>query len=57
LADAPFLVGGRFTVADIVVGFTTNWAQGVGWTEGLAHLLAYNDRLRAMANCPWAKAD
>jgi glutathione S-transferase len=55
LAETPFLVGGRFTVADIIVGFATNWAQSLGWMDGQGHGLAYNDRLRAMPNCPWAK--
>jgi glutathione S-transferase len=56
LAKTPFLVGGRFTVTDIIVGFATNWAQRGGWVTGLGSCLAYNDRLRAMPNCPWAEA-
>ena len=55
LATTAFLVGGRFTVADIIVGFTTGWAQQVGWTSGLDAVPAYNDRLRAMPKCPYGK--
>ena len=53
LTETPYLVAGRFTVADIIVGFATNWAQGLRWTDGLDHCLAYNDRLRALPHCPW----
>ncbi len=55
LASTPFLVAGRFTVADIIVGFTTNWARRVGWATGLEHCLAYNARLLDMASCPYPK--
>ena len=54
LATTPFLVGGKFTVADIIVGYTTNWARRAGWAGGLSHCLAYTDRLLAMPNCPYA---
>jgi glutathione S-transferase len=54
LAATPFLVGGKFTVADIIVGFAVNWARRLGWAAGLTHCLAYNDRLLAMPNCPYA---
>ncbi len=55
LAATPFLIGGRFTVADIIVGFTMNWARHLGWVADFAHCLAYNDRLLAMPNCPYAR--
>lgn len=53
LATTPFLVGGRFSVTDIIVGFATNWAGWIGWADGLEHLQAYNARLRAMPHCPY----
>jgi glutathione S-transferase len=56
LAGTPFLVGGRFTVTDIIVGFAVNWARNLGWATGLAHCQAYNARLRAMPNCPYGDA-
>ncbi len=52
LAVTPFMVGGRFTVADIVVGFAIHWARNIGWADGLAHCLRYDDRLLAMPSCP-----
>ncbi len=55
LASTPFLVAGRFTVADIIVGFALNWARRLGWMTGLAHGLAYTERLLAMPHCPYAK--
>jgi glutathione S-transferase len=55
LAATPYLVGGRFTVADIIVGFAVNWARRLGWATGLTHCLAYTDRLLAMPHCPYAR--
>jgi glutathione S-transferase len=55
LAERRFLVADTFGVTDIIVGFTTNWAQSIGLTTGLEHCLAYNDRLKAMPNCPYGK--
>lgn len=55
LATAPFLVGGRFSVTDIIVGFAVRWAQGAGWTEGLTHCEAYTARLLAMPRCPYGR--
>lgn len=55
LAQTPYLVGGTFSVADIIMGFATNWAWGIGWTAGLDHCEAYNARLLAMPHCPYTK--
>lgn len=53
MAATPYLVGGRFTAADIIVGFAVNWARRLGWATGLTHCLAYNDRLLTLPNCPY----
>ena len=55
LATTPYMVGGRFTVTDIVMGFATNWARRIGWADGLEHVLAYNARLLARPLCPYPK--
>jgi glutathione S-transferase len=55
LAKTPYLVGGRFTVADIILGFVTNWARRIGWADGQEHVLAYNARLLARPLCPYTK--
>jgi len=56
LAGTPFLVGGRFTVADIIVGFAVDWARKLGWARDLANLLAYDDRLLDMPKCPYGRS-
>lgn len=55
LTATPFLVGGRFSVTDIIMGFAVRWAQAEGWTEGLAHCEAYTARLLAMPRCPYGR--
>lgn len=57
LAKTPYLVGGRFTVTDIVMGFATNWARRIGCADGLEHCLAYNARLLARPHCPYPKGE
>src|SRR4030095_1982533 len=39
LAATPFLVGGKFTVADIIVGVAVDSARRLRWGSGLAHSL------------------
>ena len=55
LAATPFMVGRRFTVADIILGFVTHWSRTIGWADGRGHLLDYDDRLLAMPNCPYGR--
>lgn len=52
LASTPFLVGGQFSVTDIIVGWTVNWGRRMGQIEGLTHLADYLDRLFAREHCP-----
>lgn len=54
LATTPFMIGGRFTVADIIVGFAINWARWIRWAAGLEHVLTYNRKLVAMQHCPYS---
>ena len=48
LATTDYLVEDRFTVTDIIVGYTVNWGQSEG---GLANLQAYLDRLFERRHC------
>ena len=45
LQDTPFLVAGKFSVTDIIVGWTVNWARRSGKTDEYPHLQAYLQRL------------
>jgi len=47
LGDAPYIVGGRFTAADISVGYTIGMAGFAADIELSPKLQAYHDRLRA----------
>ena len=51
LAQTPYLVEGRFTVADIIVGYTVNWGHEMGWIENFPSLLAYLERLFEREHC------
>ena len=51
LAAKPFLVEDRFTVTDIIVGWTVNWGRRTGNLGGFANLHAYLDRLFARPLC------
>lgn len=52
LADHEYLVGDKFSVTDIIVGLTINWARNDGLTEEFEHLNAYDERLRERPLCP-----
>lgn len=45
LADGPFLMGGRLTVADIVLAHCLGWAQAAKFPVESPALLAYLERL------------
>lgn len=47
LAGKEFLVGDRFTVADVVTGGVLHFAKGLDLLEGLPNLIAYTDRLES----------
>ncbi len=56
LADNEYLVADRFSVTDIIVGFTVNWGRMAGLIDGFANLDAYLARLHAREHCVLAKA-
>lgn len=51
LADHDYLVGDKFSVTDIIVSFTVNWARNDGLTKDFDSLNAYVSRLRARPLC------
>lgn len=51
LTDNDFLISNQFSVADILVGFTINWAKGAGLLDDSPKLLAYIERLKERPHC------
>ena len=51
LAETPFLIGGQFSVTDIIVGWTVNWGRRMGQLDGFDQLASYLDRLFARGHC------
>jgi len=51
LADRDYLVGNRFSVTDILVGFTVNWGNGAGLLKALPNLRKYLNRLKERPHC------
>jgi len=55
LADAEWLVDGRFSVTDIFAGFALNWARMTELTADFPHVRAYLDRLLSRPLCPYRR--
>ena len=51
LADTPFLVGGEFSVTDIILGWTVNWARRMSHLDDFPHLQNYLVRLFERPHC------
>jgi len=51
MADRDYIVENRFTVTDIIVGWTVNWGRRTGNLDGMLHLSSYLDRLFARPHC------
>ncbi|MDA0821462.1 MAG: glutathione S-transferase family protein [Proteobacteria bacterium] len=51
LSETPFLVGGNFSVTDIILGWTVNWARRMGHLGDFPNLQSYLDRLFAREHC------
>ena len=54
LDGGDYLVEDRFTVTDIIVGWTVNWARRMDLLDGLDPLQAYLARLMARPHCSLA---
>lgn len=55
LTTHDYLVEDRFTVTDIIVGWTLNWGRRGGHTEGLPAVASYIERLLSREHCPFAR--
>jgi glutathione S-transferase len=51
LADSDYLIGTKFSVTDLLVGFTLNWGKGQGLLEQTPNLQAYLKRLKQRPHC------
>jgi glutathione S-transferase len=51
LSEADFLVENRFTVTDIIVGYTVNFGLEQGLLGDFPNLIAYLDRLFEREHC------
>jgi glutathione S-transferase len=51
LAANEYLVENRFTVTDIIVGYTLNFGDEFGWNQDLTNIAAYLERLYAREHC------
>ena len=51
LAENEYLVEDRFTVTDIIVGYSLNWARRQGLTESFPAIDSYLKRLFSRENC------
>ncbi len=51
LMDADHLVGGAFSVTDIIASFALNWGRRAGLTDGLDEVNGYLDRLYQRPHC------
>ena len=51
LEDTDYLVGNRFSVTDILVGFTVNWGNLAGLLEQTPNLQKYLARLKERPHC------
>ena len=51
LADSDYLINNRFSVTDLLVGFTVNWGKGAGLLEEAPNLQRYLGRLKERPHC------
>lgn len=51
LSERDYLIENRFTVTDIIVGFTLNAGRKNGYIDGMSNLHAYLERLFSREHC------
>ena len=55
LAESNYLVEDRFTVTDIIVGYTVSWGENDGLLAGFENLQAYLDQLHEREHCTFRR--
>jgi glutathione S-transferase len=50
-ADEEYLIGGEFSVSDIILGWSINWARRMGYLDDFPHLQSYVARLLQREHC------
>lgn len=53
LQGKDWLIENRFSITDIIVSYDVCWAQILGFTEGMANVNAYAERVLARPHCPY----
>ncbi|REJ74469.1 MAG: glutathione S-transferase family protein [Acidobacteria bacterium] len=51
-SDSGYLVGERFSVTDVIAGYTVSWGQEQGMLDACPALVAYLRRLMQREHCP-----
>jgi glutathione S-transferase len=51
LDETDYLIGNRFSVTDIFVGYAVNWGQEQGLLDGFPNLIAWQERLFERPHC------
>jgi len=51
LEENDYLVGNRFSITDLLVGFTLNWGNGAGLLNDMPNLQTYLSRLKERPHC------
>lgn len=51
LGETDYMVNNRFSVTDILVGFTLNWGKGAGLLGDFTNLQNYLERLKERPHC------
>lgn len=49
--QTDYLVENRFSVTDIIVGYTVSWLEELGWIDAFPNLIDYLDRLCEHEHC------
>lgn len=57
LADVDYLVGGQFSMTDVIMGFIMHFAATMGQLAAHPNLTQYHARLCAREHCPYEVSD